>query len=162
MVMFRTRILSYSLASYYNLRQVNQQRWISSTSPLNQSWISKIKGVITGKKNDDPSQSVTSESFTLLSMFLLLVFVLISVISLLCLCICVCNGLLFKSQIESFNFEVIGWPIFKLIKPYCYFAGKSFWGFFFLVMEEIVGQNFGDVRKARVFYLFGYAEKGRS
>ncbi|WOH03810.1 hypothetical protein DCAR_0623210 [Daucus carota subsp. sativus] len=66
--MFRTRFLSYSLLSY-NLRQVNpsqHQRWISSTSPLNQSWINKIKGVITGKKNDDPSQSVKAESFTLL------------------------------------------------------------------------------------------------
>lgn len=71
MVMFRTLILSYSLASY-NLRQVNllqkqqQQRWISSTIPLSQSWMNKIKGVITGKKDDDPSQSVTAESFTLL------------------------------------------------------------------------------------------------
>lgn len=110
MVMFRTRILPYLLASSYNLRQVNfsqQQRWISTTTPLSQSWLNKIKGVITGKKNDDPSQSITAESFTLSSMLLIPLFYHLSAISWLCVCvcICVCNRVIIKFLIESYNFE---------------------------------------------------------
>ncbi|CAI9102421.1 OLC1v1000686C1 [Oldenlandia corymbosa var. corymbosa] len=45
-----------------------QQRWISSTTPLEASWMDKIKGVFTGQKGspDAASTYISSESFTLL------------------------------------------------------------------------------------------------
>ncbi|XAR54548.1 hypothetical protein NMG60_11029731 [Bertholletia excelsa] len=44
-----------------------QSRWIFSTTQRESSWMNKIKGVLTGKKDEgDPSQVTTSQSFTLL------------------------------------------------------------------------------------------------
>ncbi|CAI9770430.1 unnamed protein product [Fraxinus pennsylvanica] len=42
----------------------SRQRWISSTSHLNSSWMDKVKGVFTGKMT--ASDTATAESFTLL------------------------------------------------------------------------------------------------
>ncbi|XP_024030576.1 uncharacterized protein LOC21405610 isoform X2 [Morus notabilis] len=44
----------------------NQHRWISSTTPLQNSWMDKIKGVFTSEKASDEGPQITSESFTLL------------------------------------------------------------------------------------------------
>ncbi|KAJ0703894.1 hypothetical protein HanPI659440_Chr14g0556541 [Helianthus annuus] len=47
--------------------QVLNNKWISTTTHLNQSWVNKIKGVFTGKKPDSSTnQDATSQSFTLL------------------------------------------------------------------------------------------------
>lgn len=81
-LMLRPRILSFSSASAlfschphrYRHFLSSQYRWISSTPPLQASWMDKIKGVFTGQKTSSPdatSASTSSESFTLLRMLFL-------------------------------------------------------------------------------------------
>ncbi|XP_047339076.1 uncharacterized protein LOC124942589 [Impatiens glandulifera] len=44
----------------------SRDRWISSTAHLDNSWMNTIKGVFTGQKDTDSSQTTSHESFTLL------------------------------------------------------------------------------------------------
>ncbi|OVA04340.1 SEC-C motif [Macleaya cordata] len=70
---YRNTIFFFSSSSsrshqnhHHHLISPSQARSIFTTSPLDMSWMDKIKGVITGQKTPtDPSQ-VTSQSFTLL------------------------------------------------------------------------------------------------
>ncbi|GFY90635.1 hypothetical protein Acr_07g0008320 [Actinidia rufa] len=69
--MVRQRILFFATTSAPSIHchghvSPSQHRWIFSTSQLDGSWMDKIKGVITGKKQE-PSQATPSpQSFTLL------------------------------------------------------------------------------------------------
>lgn len=65
-----SRILGYTLykknSSFVFSLVPSQHRWISSTTPLQNSWMDKIKGVFTGEKASDEGPQITSKSFTLL------------------------------------------------------------------------------------------------
>lgn len=88
----------------------SQHRWISTTPPLQNSWMDKIKGVFTGQKTSSPdatSASTSSESFTLLRKLLLsplcqflTALLARSLIPLeLCVCICFCVHFQCKNHI---------------------------------------------------------------